>query len=68
MFLKSNRSRDATPSQEGGKLDDFRTVAISDEGCNIVGDRLKSILREKQSEDGKKVASDIKIERKVEND
>ncbi|XP_029036148.2 trichohyalin isoform X2 [Osmia bicornis bicornis] len=51
MFLKSNRSRDTTPSQEGGKLDDFRTVAISDEGCNIVGDRLKSILREKQSED-----------------
>ncbi|XP_012150119.2 centrosomal protein 164 [Megachile rotundata] len=50
MFLKSNRSRDTTPSQEGAKLDDFRTVAIADE-VNIVGDRLKSILREKQSED-----------------
>lgn len=53
MFLKSNRSRDATPSQEGAKLEDFKAVTISDETCNVVGDKLKSILREKQSEDGK---------------
>ncbi|XP_076682607.1 centrosomal protein 164 isoform X4 [Andrena cerasifolii] len=51
MFLKSNRSRDTTPSQEGAKLEDFRTVTISDECCNIAGDKLKSILREKQSDD-----------------
>ncbi|XP_017887826.1 paramyosin isoform X2 [Ceratina calcarata] len=49
MFLKSNRSRDTTPSHEGTKLDDFRTVTIPDE--SYTGDKLKSILREKQSED-----------------
>jgi len=53
MFLKSNRSRDTTPSQDGGKLEDFRTLTISDETNNIAGDRPKSILREKQLEDGK---------------
>lgn len=52
MFLKSNRSRDTTPSQDGGKLEDFRVLAITDESNNTVGDRLKSILREKQMEDG----------------
>ncbi|XP_011344265.1 centrosomal protein of 164 kDa isoform X2 [Ooceraea biroi] len=52
MFLKSNRSRDTTPSQDGGKLEDFRTLTISDEMINnTVGDRPKSILREKQLED-----------------
>ncbi|XP_076657616.1 centrosomal protein 164 isoform X1 [Halictus rubicundus] len=51
MFLKSNRSRDNTPSQEAAKLDDFRTMAITDETATVGGDRLKSILREKQSED-----------------
>ncbi|XP_076284594.1 centrosomal protein 164 isoform X3 [Lasioglossum baleicum] len=51
MFLKSNRSRDNTPSQEAAKLDDFRTIAITDEIATVGGDRLKSILREKQSED-----------------
>lgn len=55
MFLKSNRSRDTTPSQDGGKLEDFRILTISDETNNIVGDRPKSILREKQLEDGKSV-------------
>ncbi|KAF3430453.1 hypothetical protein E2986_01869 [Frieseomelitta varia] len=51
MFLKSNRSRDTTPSHEGAKLDDFRTMLIPDESSNVGGDKLKSILREKQSED-----------------
>ncbi|XP_076237979.1 centrosomal protein 164 isoform X2 [Calliopsis andreniformis] len=46
MFLKSNRSRDNTPSQEGAKLDDFKAAGLSD----AVGDKLKSILREKQTE------------------
>lgn len=55
MFLKSNRSRDTTPSQDGGKLEDFRALTISDETNNTVGDRLKSILREKQLEDGRTV-------------
>ena len=55
MFLKSNRSRDTTPSHEGAKLDDFRTMLIPDESSNVGGDKLKSILREKQSEDGKKM-------------
>jgi len=53
MFLKSNRSRDTTPSQDGGKLEDFRALAITDEINNPIGDRPKSILREKQLEDGK---------------
>lgn len=54
MFLKSNRSRDTTPSQDGGKLEDFRTLTISDESNNaVIGDRPKSILREKPLEDGK---------------
>lgn len=54
MFLKSNRSRDTTPSQDGGKLEDFRALTISDETNNTIGlDRPKSILREKQLEDGK---------------
>lgn len=54
MFLKSNRSRDTTPSQDGGKLDDFqRALMLSDETNNVTGDRPKSILREKQLEDGK---------------
>ncbi|XP_012529783.1 centrosomal protein of 164 kDa isoform X2 [Monomorium pharaonis] len=51
MFLKSNRSRDTTPSQDGGKLEDFRALTISDEPNITVGDRPKSILREKQLED-----------------
>nr|XP_012226493.1 PREDICTED: centrosomal protein of 164 kDa isoform X1 [Linepithema humile] len=51
MFLKSNRSRDTTPSQDGGKLEDFRALTISDESNNVAGDRPKSILREKQLED-----------------
>ncbi|XP_015439557.1 PREDICTED: centrosomal protein of 164 kDa [Dufourea novaeangliae] len=51
MFLKSNRSRDTTPSQEAGKLDDFRSVAIADGSATVGGERLKSILREKQPED-----------------
>ncbi|XP_031838133.1 centrosomal protein 164 isoform X2 [Nomia melanderi] len=51
MFLKSNRSRDNTPSQEAAKLDDFRSVAITDDTTTVGGDRLKSILREKQTED-----------------
>ncbi|XP_076477344.1 centrosomal protein 164 isoform X2 [Bombus vancouverensis nearcticus] len=50
MFLKSNRSRDTTPSHEDAKLDDFRTMLIPDESSNVGGDKLKSILREKQSE------------------
>lgn len=53
MFLKSNRSRDNTPSQDGGKLEDFQALMISDEINNAAGDRLKSILREKQLDDGK---------------
>lgn len=55
MFLKSNRSRDTTPSQDGGKLEDFRALTISDETNNTVCDRPKSILREKQLEDGRTV-------------
>lgn len=54
MFLKRNRSRDTTPSQEGSKLDDFRSVTIADVIVNVVGESLKSILREKQSEDGER--------------
>nr|XP_050865453.1 golgin subfamily A member 4 isoform X1 [Vespula vulgaris] len=46
MFLKSNRSRDTTPSQDSAKLEDFRVGAEV-----VVPDALKSILREKQSED-----------------
>ncbi|XP_046828745.1 golgin subfamily A member 4 isoform X2 [Vespa crabro] len=46
MFLKSNRSRDTTPSQDSAKLEDFRASAEV-----VVPDALKSILREKQSED-----------------
>lgn len=61
MFLKSNRSRDTTPSHEGAKLDDFRTMLIPDESSNVGGDKLKSILREKQSEDGKKLIYSIII-------
>jgi len=53
MFLKSNRSRDTTPSQDGGKLEDFKALTISDETNNIISDRPKSILREKLFEDGK---------------
>lgn len=53
MFLKSNRSRDNTPSQDGGKLEDFQTLMISDEVNNAAEDRPKSILREKQLDDGK---------------
>ncbi|EFN65813.1 Centrosomal protein of 164 kDa [Camponotus floridanus] len=51
MFLKSNRSRDNTPSQDGGKLEDFQALMISDEINNAGGDRPKSILREKQLDD-----------------
>ncbi|OAD53569.1 hypothetical protein WN48_09731 [Eufriesea mexicana] len=51
MFLKSNRSRDTTPSHEGAKIEEFRTMLIPDESSNVGGDKLKSILREKQSED-----------------
>lgn len=51
MFLKSNRSRETTPSQDGGKLEDFRMLTVSDEINSTVGDRPKSILREKQLED-----------------
>ncbi|XP_006610164.1 titin homolog [Apis dorsata] len=51
MFLKSNRSRDTTPIHETGKLDEFRTLSIPDETNKDSGDKLKSILREKQSED-----------------
>lgn len=53
MFLKSNRSRDTTPIHETGKLDEFRISSIPDETNKDSGDKLKSILREKQSEDGK---------------
>ena len=53
MFLKSNRSRDTTPIHETGKLDEFRALSIPDETNKDSGDKLKSILREKQSEDGK---------------
>lgn len=51
MFLKSNRSRDTTPIHETGKLDEFRALSIPDETNKDSGDKLKSILREKQSED-----------------
>jgi len=34
MFLKSNKSRDTTPSQDGGKLEDFKALTISDETNN----------------------------------
>lgn len=51
IFLKSNRSRDTTPSQDGGKFEDFQLSA--DLGMSSSsGDRLKSILREKAYEDG----------------
>lgn len=53
MFLKSNRSRETTPIHETGKLDEFRALSIPDETNKDSGDKLKSILREKQSEDGK---------------
>ncbi|XP_043467042.1 centrosomal protein of 164 kDa isoform X2 [Leptopilina heterotoma] len=50
IFLKSNRSRDTTPSQDGGKFEDFQLSA--DLGMSSSsGDRLKSILREKAYED-----------------
>ncbi|XP_053972469.1 centrosomal protein of 164 kDa [Hylaeus volcanicus] len=58
MFLKSNKSRDTTPIQETGKLEDFKTVAIPDEIVSVGGDRLKSILREKQSEDDDRPADE----------
>ncbi|KAI4488158.1 hypothetical protein M0804_005006 [Polistes exclamans] len=49
MFLKSNRSRDTTPSQDSAKLEDFRVGLGAD--VVVLPDALKSILREKQSED-----------------
>ncbi|XP_076171601.1 centrosomal protein 164 isoform X2 [Ptiloglossa arizonensis] len=64
MFLKRNRSRDTTPSQEGSKLDDFRSVTIADVIVNVVGESLKSILREKQSEDGERDERPVDEERK----
>lgn len=54
IFLKSNRSRDSTPCQDGARLEDFQmttqmTVNVNESG-NV--DRPKSILREKLMEDG----------------
>ena len=53
IFLKSNRSRDTTPSQDGGRLEDFQMLSGEQAMSSSSGDRLKSILREKPYEDGK---------------
>lgn len=51
IFLKSNRSRDTTPSHETGRLlEDLQALMPNDD--NLAADRLKSILREKPPEDG----------------
>ncbi|XP_015605660.1 centrosomal protein of 164 kDa isoform X2 [Cephus cinctus] len=51
MFLKSNRSRDTTPSQESVLLEDFQVFRKSDDTGNVTCEKPKSILREKPSED-----------------
>lgn len=51
MFLKSNRSRDNTPSQDGGRLEDFQAAVSVNEMSGSL-ERPKSILREKPPEDG----------------
>ncbi|XP_011306983.1 uncharacterized protein [Fopius arisanus] len=53
MFLKSTRSRDNTPNQDGGKFHDFH-ISHGTSGTNDTSDiteRPKSILREKPCED-----------------
>uniref|UniRef100_A0ABD2X750 WW domain-containing protein n=1 Tax=Trichogramma kaykai TaxID=54128 RepID=A0ABD2X750_9HYME len=59
MFLKSNRSRDTTPCQDDKRTEmDFQIATTSREGggdsiddlCSSIGERLKSILREPNSE------------------
>ena len=52
IFLKSNRSRDTTPSQDGGRLEDFQMLSGEQAMNSSSGDKLKSILREKAYEDG----------------
>ncbi|KAJ8666999.1 hypothetical protein QAD02_008661, partial [Eretmocerus hayati] len=55
IFLKSNRSRDATPSRDDARIyEDFQTAGTSglkahamDDMTASTGERLKSILREK---------------------
>ncbi|KAK0158652.1 hypothetical protein PV328_009628 [Microctonus aethiopoides] len=49
IFLKSNRSRDSTPCQDGARLEDFQITVNINESGNV--DRPKSILREKLMED-----------------
>lgn len=57
MFLKSNRSHDSTPCQETTRIDEFQTAitplpSVSDNVTAFPGERPKSILREKPTEDG----------------
>ncbi|XP_015109500.1 restin homolog isoform X2 [Diachasma alloeum] len=53
MFLKSSRSRDSTPNQDGGKIQDFHTTDVASAANDIsdITERPKSILREKPYED-----------------
>ena len=61
IFLKSNRSRDTTPCHDGERsFGDIQTTTVNlsipsgsvEEMSTSAGERLKSILREKTSEDG----------------
>lgn len=53
MFLKSNRSRETIASIDDElQNDQFGVTPVEDKNTTSVGDRPKSILREKTSEDG----------------
>lgn len=52
MFLKSSRSRDHTPSQDGEQFQDSGTTAVGMNDISDIPERPKSILREKLCEDG----------------
>ncbi|XP_043288081.1 centrosomal protein of 164 kDa isoform X2 [Venturia canescens] len=59
MFLKSNRSRDTTPCQDSGKIDDFQRASTPGDNFPITpGERPKSILREKPPEIEEKATTD----------
>ncbi|XP_012278858.1 spindle pole body component 110 isoform X2 [Orussus abietinus] len=62
MFLKSNRSRDTTPSHEVCRMEDFQTSIRNEGAGSMAGEKPKSILREKASEDDDRPADE---ERKI---